>query len=951
MESYLQSAAVSRHHYALAHKVENAKTFQEADEAVWAEVARIRAKAAGGLTDAYPELVILMYCYTAAGTRSISASDLEFALSPAVNLAATGRGVNQRRIGFTFCALFMPPDHPLQLMLVNTVRKEIESKETARIVLAMDFIVACPSEFLAPAVTPRLEALISHKSQNIRRRAVFVLQALDSGIHRPSTDSPGPIDSHLSHYNLTIIRRLTRAAREDHVRQDETGAVDALLSGARKLLESGTLTPTEVVPSIAALLEKTAFGSLTDKRKSQQTHRSPRLVTSLVATLQSGVVSSRRELLSDSMLIDVAKLAIRVIRAFAERPASSQVLQTFRLLGTLPVPLVHSLLQPNAIPSPSPSPPQSKSTARHPALILRPLLVSREPNERWVGLACLKALDACLWAGVPLPGSEDTIPPVFDEWEVQAIMRGLGDSDKTLRQLTMRVLHGVDPQLLHAYLEQLITPPPSSTITKQQPGAALEVLSFLYAKDGAGFARGVGRILDKDAGKRGMDETMIEGVVSIIHESDQTFRSAFADAMLQRAGRSRDTSLVSPITPGSPSSSTEKGPTISSTDPTTTLLFAITSNDITLGAARAVELLLGLLDGRGSGMQEVLLLAALRLLPHLGAEIGAASARVEVFSRSPGLGRHIRRRCELFIRHAKDPDGLQKLVDKTHTSSLPEFLQALLSSDPPSNAQPMPKKAASPPQSPEVTTGRTTISPTFSTVSLSNSPALRYDAYAPPQPAPRRARPGLQSPFHRESGDSITSDGSPFLRGGEDLAGEMVLQAADERRKSKGKGKMRESTSHLQLDIHGTPRTISGAEGSPNPNADLITLSAVESPFREETEFGTLNMSNSMVAGTTDPTSDSTTISSPRFHTAPMTSPRLAGSDLASADADAIWNSFDIAEGDMVLGKQTLRGWCERAPDHVGGMLREMGIGFVTQRVALEDGAKAGEYQYTDVAS
>ncbi|KAG8768188.1 hypothetical protein FRC12_005723 [Ceratobasidium sp. 428] len=951
MDSYLQSAAVSRHHYALAHKVENTKTSQEADEAIWVEINRIKAKAIAGLTDVYPELVILMYCYTTVAVRSISASDLEFALSPAVNLAATGREVKHRRIGLTFCALFMPLDHPLQLMLVNTVRKEIESEEMARIVLAMDFIVACPSEFLAPAVTPRLEALISHKSQNIRRRAVFVLQALDSRAHRPPTDSPGPIDSHLSHYKLTIIRRLTRAAREDYVRLDEVGAVDALLNGARKLLESGTLTPMEVVPSIAALLKKAAFGSRTDKRKSQQTRRSPRLVTSLVATLQSGVAFSRRELQSDSMLIDVAKLAIRVIRAFAERPASPQVLQTFRLLGALPIPLVHSILQPNAISSSSPSPPQSKSTARHPALVLRPLLVSREPNERWAGLACLKALDACLWAGAPLPGSEDTILPVFDEWEVQAIMRGLGDSDKTLRQLTMGVLYGVDPQLLHAYLEQLITPPPSAITAKRQPGEALEVLSFLYAKDGAGFASGVGRILDKDVGKRGVDETMIEGVVSIVHESDQAFRSAFADAMLQNIRRSRDTSLVSPITPGSPSSSIEKDSAISPTDSTTILLFATTSNDITLGAARAVELLLGLLDGRGSGMQEVLLLAALRLLPRLDAEIGAASARVEVFSRSPGLGRHIRRRCELFIRHAKDLDRLRKLVDKTRASSLPEFLQALLSSDPPSNAQSMPKRAISPPQSPEVTTSRATISPTFSTVSLSNSPALRYDAYAPPQPAPRRARPGLQSPFHRESGDSITSDGSPFLREGEDLAGEMVLQAADERRKSKGKGRMKESTSHLQLDIHGTPKTTPGAEDLPNLNADLITLSAVESPFREETEFGTLNMSNSMVAGTTDPTSDSTTISSPRFHTAPMTSPRLAGSDLASADADAIWNSFDIAEGDMVLGKQTLRGWCERAPDHVGGMLREMGIGFVTQRVALEDGAKAGEYQNTDATS
>ncbi|KAG8685497.1 hypothetical protein FRC08_013078, partial [Ceratobasidium sp. 394] len=464
---------------------------------------------------------------------------------------------------------------------------------------------------------------------------------------------------------------------------------------------------------------------------------------------------------------------------------------------------------------------------------------------------------------------------------------------------------------------------------------ALEVISFLYTNDGAGFANGLGRILDKDP-RKGVDEKLVEGVVSVLHESDQFFRSAFADAMLERITR-LPVSLTSPIALGSPSASTGATPIALVTNPTTILLFATTSNDITGGVRQAVDGLLGLLDGKGAGMQEVLLLAALRLIPRLDqdVDIQASISRVEAFGQGASLGRHIRR----------DLDTLRKIVDETSAKPLPEFLQALLSYNP-SNAQPTPKQVASPPQSPNAVVGRSIISPSFSTVSLSNSPALRYDAYAPPQPAPRRTRPALQSPFHRESGDSSISGDSPFVREGEDLAGEMVLQAADERRKGKEKARMNEPISHLRLDVHGTPKTGAGRdELLPNPNADLITLSALESPFRAETEFGTLNMSNSLVAGVTDPTSDSTTISSPRFHTAPMTSPRLNGSDLAPVDADAIWSSFDVADGDTTLGKQTLRGWCERAPEHVGGMLREMGVGFVTQKVMVEEGANAGKGQ------
>lgn len=102
----------------------------------------------------------------------------------------------------------------------------------------------------------------------------------------------------------------------------------------------------------------------------------------------------------------------------------------------------------------------------------------------------------------------------------------------------MRVLYKVDPQLIHAFLEQLITPPPAANSASPQPRPvdALEVLSFLCAEDGAGFARGVGRVLDVvakreekgkgkavDEGKKSaVDEKLVEAVVLVVHESKRT---------------------------------------------------------------------------------------------------------------------------------------------------------------------------------------------------------------------------------------------------------------------------------------------------------------------------------------------------------------------------------------------------------------------------------------------
>jgi hypothetical protein len=52
MDSYLKSSAVNRRHYALAHKIENTTSVQEADTAVWTEVERIRAEVGRGLVSA-----------------------------------------------------------------------------------------------------------------------------------------------------------------------------------------------------------------------------------------------------------------------------------------------------------------------------------------------------------------------------------------------------------------------------------------------------------------------------------------------------------------------------------------------------------------------------------------------------------------------------------------------------------------------------------------------------------------------------------------------------------------------------------------------------------------------------------------------------------------------------------------------------------------------------------
>lgn len=56
----------------------------------------------------------------------------------------------------------MPADHELRLMMVNTLRKDLESGNPARMCLALDNLIAFSNEDIIPAVQDVVLDLISH---------------------------------------------------------------------------------------------------------------------------------------------------------------------------------------------------------------------------------------------------------------------------------------------------------------------------------------------------------------------------------------------------------------------------------------------------------------------------------------------------------------------------------------------------------------------------------------------------------------------------------------------------------------------------------------------------------------------------------------------------------------------------------------------------------------------
>lgn len=161
---FASSGAMSRAHYGLVRRVETAASVQAADRVVLDEINTIRST----LQQPYlpikvckESLVLLLYC--AMALNAASPGDLSFAFHHAMNLAELGESILDKRIGYTFCLQMMPPNHELHLMLVNTLRKDLESTSIGRICLALEVLIQIRSEDVAPAVQTRLQFFLRDK--------------------------------------------------------------------------------------------------------------------------------------------------------------------------------------------------------------------------------------------------------------------------------------------------------------------------------------------------------------------------------------------------------------------------------------------------------------------------------------------------------------------------------------------------------------------------------------------------------------------------------------------------------------------------------------------------------------------------------------------------------------------------------------------------------------------
>ncbi|WWD08222.1 hypothetical protein V865_006333 [Kwoniella europaea PYCC6329] len=678
---YVTSGASSRAHHGWLVRLNEAASTQEEDDIISDEIRKardvlgVRGQSTRKIADT---LIILLHCLM---LRHRTEGDVELAMVSALQLAEGGRTIAERRIGYLYLVERLPKGHELNLLMINTIRKDLSSSTPSHILLALRTIAKIPSEDLAPAVIPLLttKSLLRHKIPAIRQRAFEALLSLHR--IRQTTDS----------FPLTMNKLLKSL---DH--EQDLSVLAIILRSIRHILETGAhhFGPDE---ERLYVLERCI-----DIARDHEVGYEGQIALEVVKTLGRIVESS--EAVSERIADTLSRYIAERLDAMksCHRWEGAFLLEVCRYAKHIPQIYQSILRHISNLLLPNQANPSSSTASVLPA-----------PNDHVLVLKCMKQLPLDVWDGV------------LGEREMGVIMEGVNSVDDNIRKLTIRLLRKLSPDLPLMVLQTHLDSIKSSTHLslplalanglnideKTRLGRyetalrALEVVEAQSAEDGHAYGEGVLkilRVLEEANGGRGL--IWDDGAGQILGRLEHLPRSS-AEATtislleLLQAGDNR---------PG---------------DTTVVIITSITCQYLPSAYDKAQEVIqyfVNKIPHYSASIQELILVTLVSLLTKLRSDRLENSTKLvhkTIQDLREGSSRYLKKRCDQ-ISAVINRDLLDEVKEKSKSSKLADVLDAIIS--------------VSTTHSEKLTPSvETTLSPPPPRANLSVS-QLRYDAYHPP---------------------------------------------------------------------------------------------------------------------------------------------------------------------------------------------------------------------------
>jgi len=169
------SSKYSQSFFELIKSIGESNSKQEQDRIILSERSRLKAEVKGASrvdSQSSKEWVLrALYC-------EMLGSDASFAFIHGINLAQDNSNLIAKRTGYLFCGITFVPHSDANLLLINTLLKDLDSSNWLFNIAALVAICSLPTPEITNDVMPSVIRLTSHTQAAVRKRSYLAIQTI-----------------------------------------------------------------------------------------------------------------------------------------------------------------------------------------------------------------------------------------------------------------------------------------------------------------------------------------------------------------------------------------------------------------------------------------------------------------------------------------------------------------------------------------------------------------------------------------------------------------------------------------------------------------------------------------------------------------------------------------------------------------------------------------------------
>ncbi|KAG0224214.1 Clathrin/coatomer adaptor, adaptin-like protein [Mortierella sp. GBAus27b] len=340
--------------------------------------------------------------------------DVQFGAIYALKLAQSGQTVAEKRAGYLTCYLLLHEGNELNIMLVNTLQKDLTSSNFHHVVVALVTLCNMTLPDVIPSMVSHVLAALSHTQESVRKRALIALRNF-------YTQDKDLITPYLDQIKKALY-------------DSEPSVMSAALGFFAIVVQDHPKELKDLVPVLIKILQQVIDGKLP---KGYSYHGTPAPWVQ-IRCLQIMARLGQRDLSASKAMTPIVIGVFHKARQGVDA-AFAILFEVIRTLNTFHSAIILELCR-------------YKDAARNPLLVILKFAASSNQNLRYLGISMLCQVRPNAWS--------DTW---WNDDLLSAVVQSLENRDETIRRRALDLLYkmltidnseNIIDRLMHAFYQE-----------------------------------------------------------------------------------------------------------------------------------------------------------------------------------------------------------------------------------------------------------------------------------------------------------------------------------------------------------------------------------------------------------------------------------------------------------------------------------------------------------------